>query len=281
MALVLVVACVNVTNLLLARGVRRRPEFALRIALGAGRKRLMSQLLTESMFLAVMGGIAGMAVAMIGVRALVALSPPGLPRAADITLNGPVFAFGLGVTALVGFVFGLIPALQISNSPHRDIQDGSPRTTGAQRRARSALVIAEVALAFVLLVSSGLLLRSLQHWFAVDAGFDASHLLTMQVQTSGRRFRENAVTYKFFEDALEAVRNVPGVTAAALTSQLPLSGDSDVYGVHFESSPTQTDAEVIARSAMPSVQATSKPCASLRRGRCSTTATALAHRWPR
>jgi putative ABC transport system permease protein len=242
-ALVLIVACINVTNLLLARSVRRRSEFALRIALGAGRRRLMWQLLTESLFLAVIGGAAGMAVAMIGVRALVALSPPGLPRAADIGLNRSVFVFGLGVTTVVGFVFGLIPALQISTSPHRDIQDASPRTTGGQRRTRSVLVVAEVALAFVLLVSSGLLLRSLQHWFAVDAGFDASHVLTMQVQTSGRRFRENAVTYKFFEDALETVRHIPGVTAAALTSQLPLSGDSDVYGVHFESSPIQPDVE--------------------------------------
>jgi putative ABC transport system permease protein len=242
-ALVLIVACVNVTNLILARGVRRRPEFALRIALGAGRRRLVWQLLTESLFLALLGGVAGMVVAMIGVRALVALSPPGLPRAAAIALNGRVFAFGLSVTALAGFVFSLIPALQISASPHRDIQNGSPRTTGAQSRTRSMLVVAEVALAFVLLVSSGLLLRSLQHWFAVDPGFDASHLLTMQVQTSGRRFQENAVTYKFFEDVLEAVRNVPGVTSAALTSQLPLSVDYEVYGVHFESSPVQTDTE--------------------------------------
>jgi putative ABC transport system permease protein len=241
--LVLVVACVNVTNLLLARGVRRRPEFALRIALGAGRKRLVWQLLTESLFLALMGGAAGMAVAWTGVRALVALSPPELPRTADIGLNGTVFAFGLAVTTLVGFAFGLIPALQISTSPHRDIQNGTPRTTGSQSRTRSLLVVAEVALAFVLLVSSGLLLRSLQHWFAVDAGFDASNVLTMQVQTSGRRFRQDTVTYKFFEDALEAVRNVPGVTATALTSQLPLSGDSDVYGVHFESSPVQRDKE--------------------------------------
>jgi putative ABC transport system permease protein len=241
--LVLIVACVNVTNLLLARAVRRRPEFALRIALGAGRMRLMRQLLTESLFLAVMGGAAGMAVTMIGVRVLVALSPPGLPRGADIGLSGSVFAFGLGVTTLIGFVFGLIPALQLSTSPHRDIQAGSTRTTNAQSGTRNALVVAEVALAFMLLVSSGLLLRSLQHWFAVDAGFDPSHLLTMQVQTSGRRFRENAVTYKFFEDVLQAVRNVPGVTAAALTSQLPLSGDSDVYGVHFESSPIQSSTE--------------------------------------
>jgi putative ABC transport system permease protein len=243
-ALVLVVACVNVTNLLLARGARQRAEFALRTALGAGRRRLVRQLLTESLFLAVMGGVAGMAVAMIGVRVLVALSPPGLPRAAAIGLNGSVFLFGLGVTTIVGFAFGLIPALQISRTgPHGDIQDGSPRTTGGQKRMRSVLVVAEVALAFVLLISSGLLLRSLQYWFAVDTGFDPSHLLTIQVQTSGRRFQENATTYKFFEDVLEAVRNVSGVAAAALTSQLPLSGDSDVYGVHFESSPIQMETE--------------------------------------
>ncbi|HEY2384398.1 MAG TPA: ABC transporter permease [Terriglobia bacterium] len=242
-ALVLIVGCVNVTNLLLARGVRRRPEFALRVALGAGRERLVWQLLTEGLFLAVMGGVTGMAVAIIGVHALVALSPPGLPRAADIQLNGSVFAFGFGLTTLVGFVFGVIPALQISTSPYRSIQDGSPRTTDPQKLTSRALVVAEVALAFVLLVSSGLLLRSLQHWFAVDAGFDASHLLTMQVQTSGRRFQENSVTYKFFDDALAAVRSVPGVTMAALTSQLPLSGDSDVYGVRFESSPIQMQTE--------------------------------------
>jgi len=236
-ALVLIVAWVNVTNLLLGRGVYRRSEFALRIALGAGRSRLIRQLLTESLFLASLGGTAGMVVATIGIRALIALSPPGLPRIAAISLDGSVFAFGLGVTTVVGILFGLIPALQASrDNPQRDIQHRSPRTTGGHRRIRNVLVVAEVGLAFVLLVSSGLLLRSLQHLFAVDAGFDASHLLTMQVQISGRRFAANDSTYKFFEDALDAVRKVPGVTAAALTSQLPLSGDFDSYGVHFESS---------------------------------------------
>jgi putative ABC transport system permease protein len=148
------------------------------------------------------------------------------------------------ITTLAGALFGIVPALQVSHtSPQGDIQHGSPRTTGRRSVLRSALVVAELSLAFVLLVSSGLLLRSLQHLFAVDAGFDASHMLTLQVQTSGRRFAQSAVTYKFFEDALEAVRQIPGVTSAALTSQLPLSGDSDIYGVHFESSPVQTDRE--------------------------------------
>ena len=235
--LVLAIVSVNVTNLLLARGVHRRGEFALRAALGAGRSRLIRQLLTESVLLAAMGGLVGMAVAILGVRALVALSPPGLPRVGAIGVDGTLFALGLCVTTLVGLAFGLIPALQAArNDPQPDLQLRSGRTAGQHRRIRSALVIAEVSLAVVLLVSSGLLLRSLERLFAVDVGFDPSRLLTMQVQASGHKFGDSEATDAFFERALEAVRQVPGVTAAALTSQLPISGDSDEYGVHFESS---------------------------------------------
>jgi putative ABC transport system permease protein len=238
--LVLVIACVNVTNLLLARGAHRRGEFALRAALGAGRRRLIRQLLTESLFLAAMGGVAGMGVAILGARSLAALSPPGLPRAGTIGVDGAVFAFGLGVTTLIGLAFGVIPALQAARSdPQRELQHGSRRSVGGHRRTRGALVVAEVALALVLLVSSGLLLRSLERLFAVAVGFDSSRLLTVQVQTSGRRFDREDATYRFFAQALEAVRRVPGVTAAAFTSQLPLSGDLDEYGVHFEASPTR------------------------------------------
>ncbi len=114
--LVLLIVCVNVTNLLLARGARRRSEFAMRAALGAGRMRLIRQLLVESLLLAVVGGILGMVIAEIGVRALVALSPPGLPRVGAISVDGAVFAFGLGITTLVGIVVGLVPALQASHS---------------------------------------------------------------------------------------------------------------------------------------------------------------------
>ena len=233
--LVLVIACVNVTNLLMARGVRRRGEFALRTALGAGRTRLIRQLLTESLLLAAMGGVAGMAVAQFGVRALIALSPSELPRLGAIAVDGPVFAFGLGITALIGLVVGLLPALRASrNEPHCALQESSHRSVGGYGRTRSALVVVEVALALVLLVGSGLLLRSLENLFAIAPGFDASHLLTMQVQTYGRRFDDDATCNRFFAQALEAVRNVPGVSAAAFTSQLPLSGDADVYGVRFE-----------------------------------------------
>lgn len=238
--LVLLIACVNVTNLLLARGVHRRGEFALRAALGAGHGRLIRQLLTESLFLTGIGGVLGMAVAIVGVQVLVALSPPELPRAGAIGVDGTVFTFGLGITTLIGLTFGFIPALQAARSdPQRNLHHGSPRTGGGLRRSRSALVVAEVALSLVLLVAAGLLLRSLERLFAVEQGFDSSRLLTMQVQTSGHRFDDDRITYRFFEEVLDAVRLVPGVTAAALTSQLPLSGDLDEYGAHFEATPTR------------------------------------------
>ena len=234
-ALVLVLASVNVTNLLLARGAHRREEFALRAALGAGRGRLIRQLLAESLLLAAMGGAAGMAVAMVGVRALVAISPPELPRLNAIRVDGTVFLLGLVTTTLVGLVAGVIPALQAAGSdPRAALQGGSRRTVGGHHGIRSFLVVAEVALAVVLLVSSGLLLRSMERLLAVSTGFDSNGLLTMQVQTSGRRFENAEATFRFFAQALEAVRHVPGVASAALTSQLPMSGDVDRYGIRFE-----------------------------------------------
>ncbi|PYP42108.1 MAG: permease [Gemmatimonadetes bacterium] len=237
--LVLLIACVNVTNLLLARGVQRRAEFALRAALGAGRKRLVRQLLTESLALATLGGALGAVVAALGVRALVALAPSGLPRVGAIAVNGPVLAFDLVLTTLIGLAFGVFPALQAARSdPGQELQHGSRRMVGGHRKTRGALVVAEVALALVLLVGSGLLLRSLRRLFAIDSGFDGSHLLTMEVQVAGHRYDADGATVRFFEQALEAVRGVPGVSTAALTSQLPLSGDLDEYGVHVELNPT-------------------------------------------
>jgi putative ABC transport system permease protein len=236
--LVLMIACVNVTNLLLARAAQRRGEFGMRAALGAQRRRLIRQLLTESLLLAILGGAAGMIVAEISISALVALSPPGLPRAGAIGLDVTVFAFGLGITTLVGLVVGFIPALGASRADlHTGMQQTSGRTAGGHQLTRRALVVAEVALALILLVGAGLLLRSLQHLFAVDPGFDGSHLLTMQVQTSGQKFNDDITIHRFYAQALGAVRQVPGVTAAEFTSQLPLSGDSDIYGLQFESSP--------------------------------------------
>jgi len=151
-------------------------------------------------------------------------------------VDGSVFAFGLAITTLIGLAFGVTPALQAASSdPNRALRHGSRRTAGGHRRIRAALVVAEVALALVLLVSSGLLLRSLERLFAVPAGFDSSDILTLQVQASGQRF-DDSTTRRFFARALDAVRQVPGVGAAAFTSQLPLSGDNDLYGVQFEPS---------------------------------------------
>jgi len=235
--LVLLVACVNVTNLLLARGSQRRAEFAMRAALGAARMRLIRQLLTESLLLASIGGILGMVVAEVGVRALLALSPSGLPRANAITLNGTVFVFGLALTTLIGLMVGLVPALQASRDElNAGLHQSARSRIGGRQMARRTLVITEVSLALVLLVGAGLLLRSLQRLFAVDSGFNAAHLLTMQVQTSGHRFDDDT-TRLFFSQSIDAVRNVPGVAAAAFTSQLPLSGDLDEYGVHFDPGP--------------------------------------------
>jgi putative ABC transport system permease protein len=234
--LVLLIACVNVTNLLLARGAQRRGEFAMRAALGAARPRLIRQLLTESLLLAIMGGAFGVIVAQFGVRALVALSPLELPRLNAIHVDGAAFAFALGITTLIGLAVGLIPALHAAGSDlHIAVQQSSGRTAGGQQLTRRVLVVAEVAIALVLLVSAGLLLRSLQRLFAIDPGFDASHLLTMQVQESGHQFDTDSAKDRFFTQALEAVRQVPGVTAAAFTSQLPLSGDFESYGIQFAS----------------------------------------------
>jgi putative ABC transport system permease protein len=234
--LVLLIACVNVTNLLLARGVMRRGEFSMRAALGAPRTRLVRQLLTESFLLAMLGGALGMVVAQIGVHALVVLSPPELPRVNAIRVDGAVFTFALGITAVVGLVVGLIPALQAFHGDlNVGVQQRSGRTAGGHQATRRTLVVAEVAIALVLLVSAGLLLRSLGRLFAIDPGFDASHVLTMQVQETGHRFDTDRARDQFFTQALEAVRQVPGVTTAALTSQLPLSGDFDTFGVQFES----------------------------------------------
>ena len=172
-----------------------------------------------------------------------------------------------------------MPALHASRGDlHGGVQEGSRRTAGGHQFTRRALVVAEVALALVLLVGAGLLLRSLQRLFAVAPGFDAAHVLTMQVQTSGQRFSDEAVRHQFFADALDAVRRVPGVSDAAFTSQLPLSGDDDGYGVRFESTPSDNpDGEGSALALRRDVRAISRRWGSrCGAAACSTRTTAPA-----
>jgi putative ABC transport system permease protein len=255
--LVLAIACVNVTNLVLARSQQRRGEFSVRAALGASRARILRQVITESLLLALLGGLLGLGVATAGVRALIALSPSGLPRLDAIAVNGTAFAFAFGITALAGLLTGLIPALHISRDEmHSSLQQTSRRTAGSHSFTRRALVVTEVALALVLLIGTGLLLHSMQRLLAVHPGFDSSHLLTLQVQTSGHQFDDlpsaptagSEARRRFFRDALDAVRNVPGVEEAAFTSALPLSDDPSwvtLYGAHFEGDAPQTGRNVI------------------------------------
>lgn len=235
--LVLLIACVNVTNLLLARGALRRAEFSMRAALGARRMRLVRQLLTESLLLTLAGGAAGVAVAEMGVKALVAMSPAELPRLGVIGIDRNVLLFALCVTVVVGLAVGLVPALDASKGDvQAGLKEGSRQSTRGHQLTRRALVMAEVALALALLVSAGLLLRSASRLFAVHPGFDAANLLTMQVQTSGHKFDDPKATRQFFREALEQVRGLPGVESAALTSLLPVTDDTQygLYGTEFE-----------------------------------------------
>jgi len=236
--LVLLIVCANVTNLLLARGAQRRGEFAMRAALGAGRARVIRQLLTESLLLALIGGALGLVVARIFVQAVVALSPPNIPRLNAIGLDRSAFFFALGVTSFIGLLVGVIPAVHTSRGDlQSDLKEGSRQATGSHQFTRRALVVAEVALALVLLVSAGLLLRSLTRLFAVDPGFDTSSVLTMQVQTSAQTSSSpTGDRAQFFKRALENVQRVPGVESAAFTSLLPLADDpiTGLYGTFFE-----------------------------------------------
>jgi putative ABC transport system permease protein len=229
--LLLGIACVNVTNLVLARGARRHDEFALRGALGAGHGRLIQQLVTEGLLLAALGGALGLLAAAFGVRALGALAPPDLPRLDAIRLDGTVFAFASLVTTLVGVATGVLPALHAVRAPAARLGHGG-LTTGGRRRVRRTLVVIEVALALALMAGATLLFRSVRLLFAVAPGFDPAHTLVLQVQTSNPGFDDE--TARRFEQALDAVRRVPGVAAAALTSQLPLGGEADIYGAIFE-----------------------------------------------
>lgn len=235
--LLLVIACANVTNLLLARSAIRRSELAVRSALGAGRSRLARQLFTESLLLSFLGGAAGLVVAAVGVNVIVALAPAGLPRVEAVRLDVPAFVFAFSVTAVVGFAVGLVPAMRGSRPDLRlDLQAQSRATGGTHHRLRSALVVSELAVAFVMLAGAGLLVRSMERIFANEPGFDASGVLTMQIVTTASQSSPDAAL-QYFNSVIQAVRRVPGVADVALSSQLPLSGDFDAYGVAFESAP--------------------------------------------
>jgi predicted permease len=230
----LAIACSNVTNLLLGRAAERRTEIAIRRALGASQGRIVGQLLVESVIISALGGALGVALAYQAIDVLTTLSPPDLPRIGDIAIDRVVIVGSVALTTLVGLAVGVIPALQSARRPlQRGMQLRSRSATG--QTTRRVLVVSQVGLAVMLMAGAGLLIRSLNQLFAVQAGFEPNGVLALQIAAGGRQFRDDATTHRLFDQVLEAARQLPGVTAAAVSSQLPLSGDQDEWGVRIES----------------------------------------------
>lgn len=236
-AMVLLIACANVANLLLVRATGRKREFAIRSALGAGRARIIRQLLTESVLLSVTGGILGLILGFAGVRSLLAISPAGLPRigedGASVGIDWRVLGFTLGVSLLTGILFGLFPAISASRSDlNSSLKESSNRSgTGfRQSKARSLLVISEVSLALVLLVGSALLIRTFIALRAVNPGFDSHNVLTMEMSLTGDRFQKTAGVAQLSRDGRDRLNAIPGVESSASTCCLPIQGQ---FGLPF------------------------------------------------
>ena len=234
--LVLLIACANVANLLLARAADRQKEIAIRAALGAGRWRIVRQLLTESALLAVTGGLVGLLLAYIGIGALVKINEVQIPRAYEIGLDWRVLAFTLSVSLLTGFIFGLIPALQSSKADlHETLKEGGRTgSSGARSWVRNTLVVLEMALALVVLVSAGLLMRSFWRLQQVNPGFAPQNVLAMSLGLPATKYREPAQRANFYQELLQRIRALPGVQSAGATSILPLSGNNSSGSFRIE-----------------------------------------------
>ncbi len=238
--MVLLLVCVNLANLLLARGTGRRAELAVRAALGAGRKRLVGQLLTESLLLAAIGGALGVGLAFIGTDLLVSMAPAGVPRLHEVSVNGRVIAFALGITMLAGVLFGLVPSLKASKTELRDSLTEGGRGGGEGRSGRSLrqwLVAGQVSLAVVLLVGAGLLLRSFSELRAVDLGFDPDGVVTMDVSLPDTRYNDLDAARAFIDDLELRLANIPGIESVGTTGTLPLGGRNGDASFNIEGHP--------------------------------------------
>jgi predicted permease len=234
--LVLLIACANVANLLLARAADRQKEMAIRTALGAGRRRVIRQLLTESALLASIGGAIGLLLAWLGITALVKVNQVQIPRVSEIGVDWRALAFTLGVSLLTGFVFGLVPALQISKADlHETLKEGGRTGSGGARAwVRNTLVVLEMALALVVLVSAGLLVRSFWRVQQINPGFAPQNTLAMSLVLPATKYKEPAQRVNFYKEALQRIRALPGVQSAGATSILPLSGNNSSGSFQIE-----------------------------------------------
>mgnify|MGYP002630546332 CR=1 FL=1 len=257
----LLLACVNVANLLLARASVREREIALRAAIGAGRIRLMRQLLTESAVLAVVGGVLGVGVAWVGLKVLVAAAPTDLPRLAEIALDLRVVGFSFATAMVTGLAIGVVPAVQISQTRlGLALKEGGRSASSSVGRAvRQTLVVVQVALALVLLTGAGLMVQSFLKMQRVDLGFDVSQLLTMRVTLAGDAYQAPEAAVDFFSRTLNGVRSTPGVSDASLITSVFLSATPNSTTFNIEGRPTFTAAnsvEVPIDSAAPGYFAT-------------------------
>jgi len=227
-SLVLLIACANFANLLLARAAEREREFTIRAALGAGRWRLVRQLLTESVLVAVAGGAVAVLLAVWGTSLLVALKPENLPRLQEIGVDGRVLGFTFGLSLLTGVIFGLLPAWAASRGGVNEaLKEGGRSATagGARQRLRSTFVVVQLAVALILLVGAGLLIKTFWRLRSIETGFNPDRLLTMRVELPEARYQEIFKQTQFRKRVLEGINSLPGVRAA-MVSELPLSGDS-------------------------------------------------------
>ena len=234
---VLLIACANVANLLLARASARQKELALRAALGAGRARLVRQLLTESLILALAGGLLGLALAYWGVEGLRALAPSNTPRIDELQLDPVVLAFTFGVSALSGLFFGLAPSWHFARTDFRETLNEAGRGTsaaGGSRHIHRGLVVSELALATLLLVGAGLLIRSFSRLLDVSPGFQTQRLLTMAVSLPDKAYPDGAPVRKFYSQLMASAKTVPGIQSAGAVSQMPLTNSYISGSVFFE-----------------------------------------------
>jgi predicted permease len=223
--LVLLIACANVANLLLARSAARNREFAIRSALGANRARVARQLLAESVILSLAGASLGIAIAFFGIKSVLAAMPEILPRSEDVSVNAAVLLYTLAVSLLVGILFGLAPALKSwSADPQASLKEGGRGSTVVHRRAQSGFIVMQVALTLVLLVGAGLLLRTIHHLWNVNPGFDTKNVIAFKVGVSHSLTRTPSSTRVAYQQLMERIRRIPGVQAADFTTAVPLTG---------------------------------------------------------